>query len=162
VLRIERLDRHVHDRDGFDCGEVSLNGYLRRLAGQHFRDGIATTQVLVDDAAPSRILGFYTLAAAQVSLSDMQAADRRRLPQYPVPAARLARLAVLRAEQGRGLGAALLQDAVTRCLALRADLGVRVLVVDALGEAAAAFYRRYGFRTTAANALTLYLPLGKA
>lgn len=161
MLRIERLDTRIHDRAGFDCGEASLNGYLRQLAGQHLRDGIATTQVLVDDKTPSRILGFYTLAAAQVSLDALQPADRRRLPRYPVPAARLARLAVARTEQGNGLGASLLQDAVKRCLALRGDLGVRVLIVDALNEGVAAFYRLYGCRMTSENALTLYLPLGK-
>ncbi|TAN02793.1 MAG: GNAT family N-acetyltransferase [Rhodanobacteraceae bacterium] len=161
MLRIERLDLRIHDRERFDCGEVSLNHYLRRLAGQHLRDGIATTQVLVDEGAPSRILGFYTLAAAQVALDVLQPADRRRLPRYPVPAARLARLAVVHAEHGHGLGAALLQDAVKRCLALRADLGVLVLVVDALSEGPAAFYRLYGFRNTSTDALTLYLPLGK-
>ncbi|HET7932164.1 MAG TPA: GNAT family N-acetyltransferase [Rhodanobacteraceae bacterium] len=161
MLRIERLDPQVHNREDFDCGEASLNNYLRQLAGQHLRDGIATTQILIDGQAPDRIIGFYTLAAAQVALDEMQAADRRRLPRYPVPAARLARLGVARAEQGRGLGAMLLQDAVKRCLALRADVGVRVLVVDALGAGAAAFYRLYGFRNTAASALTLYLPLGK-
>lgn len=161
MLRIERLNPRVHDCESFDCGEPSLNDYLRQLAGQHLRDGVATTQVLVDGGNPSRILGFYTLAAAQVALAELQAADRRRLPRYPVPAARLARLGVLRTEQGHGLGAALLQDAVKRCLALRADLGVRVLLVDALGKRAAGFYRLYGFRNTAASALTLYLPLGK-
>lgn len=161
MLRIERLDPRVHNRGDFDCGEPSLNSYLRQLAGQHLRDGIATTQVLVDDEAPSRVVGFYTLAAAQVALEELEVADRRRLPRYPVPAARLARLGVVRDEQGRGLGAALLQDAVKRCLALRADVGVRVLIVDALGERSAAFYRLYGFRNTADNALTLYLPLGK-
>lgn len=160
MLCTERLDPRVHDRAGFDCGEVSLNRYLQQLAGQHFRDGIATTQVLIDDEVPSRIVGFYTLAAAQVSLDDLQVADRRRLPRYPVPAARLARLAVARTEQGHGLGASLLQDAVKRCLALRGDLGVRVLVVGALDDGAATFYRLYGFRNTSANAPTLYLPLG--
>lgn len=157
MLRIERLDPRVHDRKTLDCGEASLNGYLRELAGQHLRDGIATTQGLVDDEDRSRILGFYTLAAAQVSLGDLQVADRRRLPRYPLPAARLA---VSSDEQARGLGAALLQDAVKRCLGLRGDLGVRILVVDAPNDDAAGFYRLYGFRDTSASALMLYLPLG--
>lgn len=161
MLYIQRLDPRIHDRAGFDCGEPSLNQYLRELAGQHLREGIATTQVLFKDGAPSRILGFYTLAAAQVSLDDLKQADRRRLPRYPVPAARLARLAVALDEQGNGLGASLLQDAVTRCLALRSNLGVRILIVDALHESAATFYRLHGFRNTSASALTLYLSLGK-
>ena len=161
MLRVARLDGRRHDRESFDCGVPVLNQYLRQQAAQHHRDGIATTHVLVEDDAPSRILGYYTLAAAQVRLSDLAPDDQRRLPRHPVPAARLARLAVALDEQGRGLGEALLQDAVRRCLDLRGQLGVRLLVVDAKGPRAAAFYAAFGFRPTAEDALTLYLPLGR-
>ena len=115
--------------------------------------------VLVDDGDPTRILGYCSLAAAQLHLHDLQPDDRRRLPAYPVPAVRLGRLAVASAAQGHGYGRLLLGHAVNCCLALRGQLGVRVLVVDALGERAAAFYRLHGFRETADRALTLYLPL---
>jgi GNAT superfamily N-acetyltransferase len=161
VLLIQRLHGRHHDRDDFDCGELSLNQYLRELAVQHHRAGVATTHALIEDDAPSRILGYYTLAAAQMSLDALKPADRRRLPRYPVPVARLARLAVARHEQGHGLGESLLQDAVKRCLVLRAEIGVHAVLVDALHARAAAFYRLHGFRETANNALTLYLPLGK-
>jgi GNAT superfamily N-acetyltransferase len=96
-----------------------------------------------------------------VRLSDLTPGDQRRLPRHPVPAARLARLAVALDEQGRGLGEAMLQDAVRRCLDLRGQLGVRLLVVDARDPRAAAFYADFGFRPTAEDALTLYLPLGR-
>lgn len=161
MLLVQRLDGRLHDREGFDCGEPSLNQYLRALATQHQRTGVATTHVLLEDDTPSRILGYYTLAAAQMSLDDLQAADRRRLPRYPLPVARLARLAVALHEQAHGLGESLLQHAVKRCLALRGELGIHALLVDALHARAAAFYRLYGFRQTAGGALTLYLPLGK-
>lgn len=160
MLRVDRLDGRAHDRDSFACGVAELDLYLRQLASQHHRDGISTTHVLLDDAQPRRILGYYTLAAAQVTLVELQPADRQRLPRHPVPAARLARLAVAHADQGRGLGAALLQDAVKRCLALRAELGVRLLIVDAKDERAQAFYDAFGFRAVAEAARTLYLPLG--
>lgn len=162
MLLVERLNGRVHNRANFDCGESSLNLYLFELASQHQRNGIATTHVLFEDHTPTQILGYYTLAAAQVSFDALQDADRRHLPRYPVPAARLARLAVALHEQGHGLGESLLQDAVKRCLALRSDLGMRVLIVDALHEHAAAFYRLHGFRETTQHARTLYLPLGKA
>ena len=116
--------------------------------------------MLVEESQSRRILGYYTLAAAQVTLTDLQPADRQRLPRHPVPAARLARLAVARDEQGRGLGAALLQDAVKRCLDLRGDLGIRLLLVDAKDDRALAFYEAFGFRAVAQAARTLYLPLG--
>lgn len=160
MLVVQRLDGRIHDREGFDCGEPSLNRYLHALAAQHHRAGVATTHVLVEHETPSRILGYYTLAAAHLSLSELASADRHRLPRHPVPVARLARLAVAMSEQGHGLGEALLQDVVKRCLGLRAELGIHVLLVDALHARAAAFYCRYGFRETAANAMTLYLPLG--
>lgn len=159
---VERLDPKVHDRIGFSCGERSLDIYLREQAAQHHRDGIATTHVLVDPAMRARILGYYTLSAAQLLLSDLAETDRRHPPRYPVPAARLGRLAVATFAQGQGHGDFLLAHVVARCLDLRAQLGVRVLVVDALHEAAAAFYCAYGFRPAAVNARSLYLPLGKS
>lgn len=162
MLLVARLDGRRHDRNRFDCGVPALNMYLRQQAAQHHRNGIATTHVLIDNDAPASIVGFYTLAAAQLRLSDLAPADQRRLPRYPVPAARLARLAVALREQGQGLGESLLQDAVKRCLDLRAQLGVRVLLVDAKDTRAAKFYTAFGFRPTADHALTLYLPLGRA
>lgn len=156
-----RLDPRRHDRAAFDSGEPSLDRYLREQAVQHHRDGISTTHVLVLHEAAKEILGFYTLSAAQIRLTDLQEADRKRLPRYPVPAIRIARLAVARVQQRRGYGELLIAHAVNRCLALRAELGVRVLLVDALHERAAAFYARYGFRPTTEAAVRLYLPLGK-
>lgn len=162
MLLTARLDGRKHHRDGFDCGVSALNEYLRQRASQHHRDGIATTHVLIEDDAPAHILGYYTLAAAQLSLPSLKPDDQRHLPRHPVPAARLARLAVAVREQGQGLGEALLQDAVKRCLQLREQLGIRLLVVDAKDNSAASFYAAFGLRHTAEAALTLYLPLGNA
>ena len=160
MLLVEQLQPKRHDRAGFACGEPVLDNYLRQQAAQHHRDGISTTHVLVEAAASGRILGYYTLSAAQLLLMELQERDRKRLPGYPVPAIRMGRLAVTAAEQGKGLGDYLLGHAVARCLSLRGQLGVRVLLVDALHEKAAKYYRAYGFRETSENATTLYLPLG--
>lgn len=161
MLLVEPLKPQQHDRDSFSCGEPSLDAYLRQQAAQHHRDGISTTHVLVDDADPARILGYYSLSAAQLLLTDLQESDRKRLPNYPVPAIRIGRLAVSAGEQGKGHGEYLLANAVMLCRMLREQLGVRVLLVDALNEKAASFYRAYGFRETADQAHTLYLPLGR-
>jgi ribosomal protein S18 acetylase RimI-like enzyme len=74
----------------------------------------------------------------------------------------MGRLAVSADEQGNRYGELLLAQAVHRCLVLREQLGVRVLLVDTLHERAVALYRTYGFRETTTHARTLYLPLGKA
>lgn len=157
---VEQLHPKRHDRAGFACGEPSLDAYLREQAAQHHRNGIATTHVLTDDAAPGCVLGYYTLSAAQLLLTELQEADRHRLPRYPVPAVRMGRLAVAAKQQGKGHGDFLLAHAVARCLDLREHLGVRVLLVDSLHEKAARFYRTYGFREVGERAGTLYLPLG--
>ena len=162
MLVVEQLKPRRHEREGFACGEPTLDAYLRQQAAQHHRDGISTTHVLVDDADPACILGYYSLSAAQLLLTDLQEADRKRLPTYPVPAIRMGRLAVSASEQGKGHGDYLLAHAVARSLGLREQLGVRVLLVDALHEDAARFYRAYGFREATANSHTLYLPLGNA
>lgn len=162
MLVVEPLKPKRHDREGFACGEPTLDAYLRQQAAQHHRAGISTTHVLVDDSDPARILGYYSLSAAQLLLTDLQEADRKRLPSYPVPAIRMGRLAVLASEQGKRHGDYLLAHAVARCLGLRELLGVRVLLVDALHEKAVRFYRAYGFREATANSHTLYLPLGNA
>jgi GNAT superfamily N-acetyltransferase len=160
-LFISLLDTQFHDRASFSCGEPTLDVYLRQRAGQHHRDGIATTHVVAKEDAPAKILGYCSLAAAQLNLADLQQPDRLRLPHYPIPAIRIGRLAVGKTAQRLGIGRLLLGHAVNCALGVRKQLGVRVLVVDALHDKAAAFYRLYGFRTTTDDTATLYLPLAK-
>lgn len=160
MLIVEPLNPGRHERGPFTCGEPTLDTYLRQQAAQHHRDGISTTHVLLDDASPSRILGYYSLSAAQLLLTDLQESDRRRMPRHPVPAIRMARMAVLTGEQGKGHGDYMLGHAVARCLSLRQELGVHALLVDALHMRAAGFYLAYGFRAATTRSLTLYLPLG--
>lgn len=160
MLVVEPLKPRRHHRNDFVCGEPALDAYLRQQAAQHHRDGISTTHVLMDDTNPTHILGYYSLSAAQLLLTDLQEPDRKRLPAYPVPAIRMGRLAVSMSEQGKGYGDYLLAHAVARCLSLREQLGVRVLLVDALHDKAARFYRAYGFRQATTHSHALYLPLG--
>lgn len=159
ALAFALLDGRHHDRAGFSCGVAALDDYLRRMAGQHQRDGIASTHVLIDEAQPTRILGYCALSAAQLHLRELNPDDRKRLPAYPVPAMRMGRLAVPVSEQGKGHGALLLGHAVNLALTVRQTMGVRVLVVDAKDDRAAAFYESYGFRPTASATLSLYLPI---
>jgi ribosomal protein S18 acetylase RimI-like enzyme len=156
VPAVELLDAGKHDRSGFTCGEGSLDHYLQHQAAQHQRDGISTTHVLAEG---SQILAYCTLAAGELELSQLQSHDQRRLPRYPVPAVRMARLAVARDEQRKGHGDFMIGFAAARALSLRETLGVRVLVVDALDEQASNYYKGYGFRSVTDGSLTLYLPI---
>jgi GNAT superfamily N-acetyltransferase len=153
---LDRLDPERHDCASFECGELSLDRYLQLHAFTNHCNGIATTHVLAEGNA---VLGYFSLSAAQLQLTDLQPADRLALPRYPVPAVRMGRLAIASEHQRKGLGELLLGFAVQRSLDMRKTLGARVMVVDALASSTE-FYLAYGFRRTSANALTLYLPLG--
>ena len=154
------LDPERHDRAGFSCGVPVLDEYLHRFAVQHIRKGVTTVHVLVDDAAPATLLGYYTLSAAEVDSVELRAGERKRLPRYPVPCFRLGRLACSADRRGTGLGKLLLAGAVERCLRAKQHVAAYALIVDAKDDDAAAFYRHYGFVAYAGNPLLLYLPLG--
>jgi len=160
AFAVEELDSKRHDRASFDCGNEILNRYLTNLATQHRSKGIATTFVLIDPDEPARILGYYTLSAASLSLEKLTDADRKGLPAYPIPAVRIGRLAGATSARGRGLGEILLQNAVKRILQARSTLGVFAVVVEAKDASAEVFYRKYGFRLCDAQSRQLYLPLG--
>jgi GNAT superfamily N-acetyltransferase len=160
VLEEAPLDPAVHDRAGFDCGVPALNDYLRRYADQHRRRGITSAFVLTDTEKPGRILGFYTLSAAEVDVVQLTDAERKRLPRYPVPCFRMGRLATASELRGQGLGRLLIGSAVDRCLKAREQVAAFALIVDAKDAKAKAFYEHYGFKAFVGQALTLYLPLG--
>ncbi len=160
MLEEQALDARRHDRAGFRCGEPALDEYLHRYAAQQSGKGVSAVFVLVDDAQPSQILGFYTLSAAQMGTTQLSAAEQKKLPRYPVPCFRMGRLAVCTERHGTGIGATLIGLAVDRCLKARAHVGAYALLVDAKNEQAAAFYRHYGFTACADSPMVLYLPLG--
>ena len=159
VLEEERLDTAIHDCAGFDCGVPALNDYLRKFASQHRRRGVSQTYVLVDDSAPTQVLGYYTLSAAQLEAESLSEAERKRLPRYPIPCIRMGRLAVISSSRGHGHGRVLIGLAVERCLKARQEVAAYALVVDAKDESAVEFYRYYGFTACRDSPRTLYLPL---
>ena len=114
MLEEHRLDPTVHDCAEFDCGVAVLNDYLSKFATQHRRRGISQSYVLVDPAAPSLVLGYYTLSAAQIDAAQLSKADRKRLPRYPIPCFRMDRLACRVDQRGQGLGRLLTGCAVER------------------------------------------------
>lgn len=157
-LRITGLEKH-HDRAHFDCGEPQLNAYLQRLARQQAQRDFSRTYVAhgVDEAGSEtpRIQGFYAISSGSIDFKNLPAA--LKLPRYPVPVARIGRLAVDLRAQGLGVGAALLLHAMQLSALLAQQIGLYALVVDAKQEAAAAFYARYGFQRFVDQPLSLFL-----
>jgi len=146
-----------HDRAGFACGIDALDRYFRHQAGQDVRRRV-TACFVAREISTGGIAGFYTLSADGILLGGIPAVLAKRLPRYPsVPVARLGRLAVAIAYQGAKLGGALLWDAVDR--AVRSEVAVYALVVDAKDERAETFYRHHGFVALESMPRTLLLPL---
>ena len=106
-----------------------------------------------------QVIGYYTLAAGAVSFEQLPEDASRKLPKHPVPVVLLARLAVDQSAQGQGLGEVLLLDALQRSLDLSTGLGVHAVEVDAIDDAAAAFYSKYGFTPLLDDPFHLYLPI---
>jgi GNAT superfamily N-acetyltransferase len=156
--RIEPL-RREHDRTHFACGEPALDEYLARFARQNQESGVARTFVAVDEADPPRVLGYYSLAVGAIDKANLPSQAARRFPNFPLPIARLARLAVDRDQQGKGLGEDLLLDALSRCLRVAEEVGIVAVLINAKHERAKAFYTRYEFDVLPDHPLTLWLPL---
>src|SRR2546428_6571947 len=119
--------RRKHDREAFDCGEEALNEFLRRYARKSHELGGAKTFLAIDDADNKTILGFYSLSPASVDYARTPGIIRRGLARHDVPGFRLARLAVDRKLQGKGIGGQLLLAAGKRCLFAAAEGGGGVL-----------------------------------
>ncbi len=148
-----------HQLAAFDSGEAVLDDWLKRRALANHVAGASRVFVVAD--AQGRVYGYYALAAGAVSHKEAIGAVRRNMPD-PVPVMVLGRLAVDVQARGRGLGAALLQDAVRRSLNVAENAGVRALLVHALHDKARAFYEHYGSHPTPVHALTLMLRLSIA
>jgi len=146
----------THHLTEFGCGEASLDEWLKRRAWANQQNGASRTFVVADRDA--HVHGYYAMAAGGVSHRDATGGVRRNMPD-PIPVMVLARLAVDTRAQGIKLGAALLQDAVNRAVAVSRNAGVRALLVHALDDRAKQFYEHYGFQESPQHPMTLMLRL---
>jgi len=124
-----RLLRETDDRSSFQSGDEQLDLFFRRYAGQNqFRHHIGTTYVAVENAT---ILGFATVTVGHVEIESLAPTLRKKLPDYPLPILRLARLAVDRTAQAKGVGNRLMRTVFSVAVELREKLGCVGVVVDA-------------------------------
>ena len=131
-----------HDRRSFTCGVDALDEYLRRFARQHMAANLSRTYVAAKD---NEIRGYYSLAMAGIRKDNLPEKHAGRYPNFPLPVARLARLAVALCHQRQGLGELLLADALRRCARLSDEIGMVGVIVDAKDERARRWYERYEF-----------------
>ncbi len=141
-FRIRRLEAD-DDRSGFRSGDIELDRFFLRYAGQNqFRHHIGTTYVAIDEA--SAIAGFATVTASEITPDAIASRKRGRRPKYPLPVLRLARLAVDERAKGKGVGGLLLRSVLVLAQRMADDVGCVGVLVDAK-PGAVAFYEKLGF-----------------
>jgi GNAT superfamily N-acetyltransferase len=142
------LIRRLEEQDevaAFDCGDEPLNNYLQRHAWTNQqKSSIGVTYVAIDDGAPRSVIGYFTLATASVPRDAFPKKYVRGLPPYDLPLILLARLAVDQRFSGKGLGHALISEALKIALQVADDVGCRGVVTDAYLDKVD-WYARYGF-----------------
>lgn len=143
-----------HDVSRFDCGKAPLNDWLKHTALKAEARSARCFVVLRRQS----VVGFYCLAAGAVKHEGAPRKLRTNLPD-PTPVVIIGRLAVDKEYQGKGLGRALLQDALLRVTRASELVGARAVLVHAVDQEAVPFYARYGFRSFPVGNQTLYLPI---
>jgi GNAT superfamily N-acetyltransferase len=150
---IEKL-RREHILDTFDCGKEDLNRFLKRQAWSNQQAHSAQTYVLAKELT---VFGYYSLAAASVTHEEATDRAKKGLARHPIPVILLARLAVDMSLHGKGIGSALLKDALIRTAQAADTIGARALLVHAKDEAAKAFYEHFNFEPSASDPYHLLL-----
>jgi GNAT superfamily N-acetyltransferase len=144
-----------HDVSAFSCGHSALDDWLRRRALANHKTGASRTFVVCE---ANRVVAYYALAAGALACSEATGRFRRNMPD-PIPVAILARLAIDTGFQKRGLGRVLFRDAALRILDAGDVIGIRGLLVHAISEEAASFYRAIGVESSPLNPQTLMATL---
>lgn len=148
----------AHDLWHFQCGEPELDEWLRRRALSNEEDGASRSYVV---CVGRRVVGYYALAAGAAAHTVAPGRVRRNMPN-PVPVMVLGRLAIDLGFQGRGIGSALLKDAVLRTVQAAEIVGIRAIFVHAISESARRFYERSGFIASPVDPMTLLITVAQA
>lgn len=150
---IEKL-RREHQLDGFDCGKEDLNRFLKRQAWNNQQAHSAQTYVLAKELA---VIGYYSLAAGSVTHDEATERAKKGLARHPIPVILLARLAVDVSVQGKGIGPALLKDALLRAASAADTIGARAVLVHAKDNNAKGFYEHFDFQASPTDPYHLML-----
>lgn len=151
---VQKLDAS-HDVDTFDCGKEPLDRFLKRHALVNQKAGSAQTYVVCREG--QRVTGYYSLAVGAAEHAGAPGRVSKGLARHPIPVMLLARLAIDRSEQGKGLGKALLKDALLRTAQAADIAGIRALLVHAKDDEARAWYERFDFEPSPTDPYHLFL-----
>jgi GNAT superfamily N-acetyltransferase len=154
-IEIEKLKRE-HDLSRFDCGNPVLTSWLQKFAWTNQQADSARTYVALRE---NLVIGYYALAAGSVQKRESPERIARGLARHPIGVVLLARLAVDNAHQGKGLGKALLFDALKRIEEAADIIGIRAVLVSAIDDSARRFYEHFDFDASPVNPFQLMLLL---
>jgi GNAT superfamily N-acetyltransferase len=153
IGKIEKLHSE-HELDSFVCGKEDLDRFLKRQAWPNQQANSTQTYVVANGAM---VVGYYSLAVGAVTHAEATERVKKGQARHPIPVVLLARLAVDKSFQGRGVGPALLKDALIRTASAADTIGARALLVHAKGEDATSFYEHFGFEPSPTDPLHLFL-----
>jgi len=142
-----------HEPAGFDCGNDQLNAWLVDHALASQRADLARTYLALDG---DDVAGYVSLTSGSIRQEHAPKRYARGMPRHPIPTILIARLAVDLRHQRQGLGSRLLAEALRRAVAASDTAAARIVVVDAIDDRAAAFYRRWGFLDGPESPLRLF------
>ena len=159
------LNKVLHDRENFDCGEKELNIFIKTQASKHMKVGISKTMVLVDKSMQNNgkhpICAFYTIAPTSIKRAELPNNLAKKLPHYPIPVFLIAQLAVNQKYQGKGLGKITLVKALEYLWQVSSQMAAFAIIVDCLNKNVQEFYQRYDFKVLGEynNRIRMYIPM---
>jgi GNAT superfamily N-acetyltransferase len=148
----------AHDLSQFQCGEPELDDWLKRRALHNEESGASRSYVV---CIGRQVVGYYALSAGAAAHRDAPGRVKRNMPN-PVPVMVIGRLAIDLKFQGRGIGTALLKDAVLRTVQAAEIAGIRAILVHAISESAKRFYQKLGFMESPTNPMTMMITVQAA
>jgi GNAT superfamily N-acetyltransferase len=157
IVTKPQLLTNEHQSVDFNCGSDLLNDWLKKRALKNQVNGASRTFVICIDG---RVVGYYALSSGSVERIEAPKAVARNMPET-IPIMLLGRLTIDLKAQGKGLGAALLKDALLRILSVAKNVGVRAVLVHSISQEAKEFYQSYGFQVSPIDPMTLVLPIKK-
>lgn len=158
---IEPLNPAKHRRDEFDCGVAVLNDFLRTRARKEMEAGTSACFVIVPEADPREIAGYYTLSAATIVRTALPESVTKKLPRYAeLPATLLGRLARDMRYKGQRIGDLLMVSMMQRAVEAAENVASWAIVTDPKGQQARKFYEGFGFQ--ALDVERLFLPMKQA
>jgi GNAT superfamily N-acetyltransferase len=148
----------AQDLSQFQCGVPELDGWLQSRALHNEESGASRSYVI---CIGRQVMGYYALAAGAAAHRDAPGRVKRNMPD-PIPVMVIGRLAIDLQFQGRGIGSALLKDAVLRTVQAAEIVGIRAILVHAISEGAKRFYEKLGFMASPTNPMTLMITVQAA